>query len=846
MRSSTPSTSSANRFGTISRSSRSGSVRAALVILALAFPATLRAALPAPGLELLPRTPASHAIGEFAPLANPVFSDLPAASSLAYLYTFHHEEGTAAHHAALNTLGFTFAWSRLDARHDPDTDTYPDERARLYTVGRGFFFGNMLGFGASWTSGSGGRYDGYRSWTLGALLRPARWLSLGYAARDVNEPDFDGAPIARTDVFSATLRPLRHRIALSADLYHRAGSPWTDADLLYTLELVFPRDIGLYGSVDGDRTFSFGLRVPIDMQTPQGGPVIACEYHGAAPRGGGAWSGFGASITGGRYRAPLAAPREIVKVELSGDLGEVPTRRKLGEQQPVFFDALDAIAKAAEAPTVTALLLVIDSPRLGFARVQELRSEIAKFRETGGKVYAVLVAPGNAAYYLASAADRVYFNPAETFMLTGLSAQVYFLRELLDKIGIKFESVRKGRYKFFNEAFTSSVMSRDYRESLIDLLTNLNGQYAGGIASSRRMEPAAVENMFRRVMVSPPEALAAGFVDELLYPGQAEKDVVRRNGGHSRVVGYREFLGRERRQYQWGYVPQIAVIHVEGSIIRGKSGDGGMFSPDATGDDTYRRLLDEALSDNTVAGAVIRVNSGGGSAVASDLMRHYLMETKGRHRRPVVFSFGNTAASGGYYIACTGDGIFASPGTITGSIGVISGRPSLKRLYEKIGVNKETVKLDELADIFTEARDMTDREREIFQRTVDQIYERFTGVVTEGRKIDKARIPDVAEGRVWTGAQAKERKLVDEMGSLMRAVEHVRGLAGITGQYAVRHLPHRKVPLGAELFSLMDSRSGAVLPETIRKAVAGLRELELLYDRSEAALYLYPYRIVIE
>jgi protease-4 len=186
------------------------------------------------------------------------------------------------------------------------------------------------------------------------------------------------------------------------------------------------------------------------------------------------------------------------------------------------------------------------------------------------------------------------------------------------------------------------------------------------------------------------------------------------------------------------------------------------------------------------------------------------------------------------------------PGTLTGSIGVISGRPSFKRLYEKIGINKEAVKLDELADIFTEARDMTDREREIFQKNVDFIYERFTKVVREGRKIEAGKIPDVAEGRVWTGAQAKEKQLVDTMGSLMRAVEHVRGLAGITGEYAVRHLPHARLPLGAELFSMAGSDTGTALPESIRKAAAGLRELELLYDRKEAALYLFPYRIVIE
>jgi protease-4 len=788
----------------------------------------------------------SHAAGDFAPLANPVFSDLPAASSLAYLRTIYNGEGGAGHHAALTALGFTLSWSRLDTLYAPESDSYYDPGARFYSAGRGFFFGNTFGFGAIYTAGRGGLYNDYRSWTLGLLLRPSRWLSLGYVSRDINEPEVGGASVARSDVYSASLRPWRHHITLSADMTHAAGSPWGDAVFLYSLELVLARDIALHGAVDSDRNLSFGARIPLDLQAREGISALALNYHGASPRNGAALSGFGASITAGRYGRPVLVPREIVKIDLKGALGETPVRKVMGRQEPVYFDVLDAIARAGETPSVGAIILTIDNPRLGFARIQELREEILKFREGGKKVYAILVSSGNSSYYLASAADRVYFNPAETFMLTGLSAQVYFFRELLDKIGIKFESVRKGRYKFFNEVFTSRVMSRDYRDSLIDLLTSLNGQFTGGIAASRRMALPAIEEMFRRVMVSSDEALAAGFVDALMYPDPAERDIVQRTGRRSRVVAFREFISRERLQYRWGPVPEIAVIHVEGAIVRGSSEGRGPLSPDSTGDETYKKLLAEALSDQSVKGAVIRVNSGGGSAVASELMHHYLLETRGRFRKPVVFSFGDIAASGGYYIACTGDGIFAMPGTLTGSIGVISGRPSFKRLYEKIGINKEAVKLDELADIFTEARDMTDREREIFQKNVDFIYERFTKVVREGRKIEAGKIPDVAEGRVWTGAQAKEKQLVDTMGSLMRAVEHVRGLAGITGEYAVRHLPHARLPLGAELFSMAGSDTGTALPESIRKAAAGLRELELLYDRKEAALYLFPYRIVIE
>jgi len=516
----------------------------------------------------------------------------------------------------------------------------------------------------------------------------------------------------------------------------------------------------------------------------------------------------------------------------------------MGSQRPVFLDVLGAVTKAADSPGVRGIILTVDNPRLGFARIQELREELARFRATGRKVYAVLMSPGNGSYYLASGADRIYFNPGETFMLTGLSAQVYFFRELLDKIGIKFESVRRGRYKFFNEPFTSRFMSREYRDSLVELLTSLNDQFTGAIAEARRMDPASLEEMFRKVMVTAEEALAMGFVDALMYPGPSERDIIERE--RCRAVSLEEFLSREPATCQWGPVPEIAVIHVEGSIVRGSTEGRGPLSPDATGDETYRNLLTEAFSDPMVKGAVIRVNSGGGSAVASDLMLHYLNETKGKFKKPVVFSFGDIAASGGYYIACSGDRIFASPGTLTGSIGVISGRVSFQELYGKLGIKKETVKMADMADIFTEARDMTEKERAVFQKNVDAIYDRFTKIVAEGRKIEAAGIPSLAEGRVFTGTQAGGKKLVDTLGGVMRAVEHVRGLGGISGDYTLRHFPQIKVPLGAELFSLVGADTSASLPAAIRKAAAHIGETELLYSRKEAALYLFPYRIEIE
>jgi protease-4 len=237
---------------------------------------------------------------------------------------------------------------------------------------------------------------------------------------------------------------------------------------------------------------------------------------------------------------------------------------------------------------------------------------------------------------------------------------------------------------------------------------------------------------------------------------------------------------------------------------------------------------------------VIRINSGGGSAVASDLMWHYLYRLKKKYKKPVVISFGNIAASGGYYIACTGDKIFANRGTITGSIGVVSGKLSLKRLYEKLGINKDVIKMSEFADILSESKDLNPREREILMKSVGFIYRRFTDRVSEARGIAEGKIPDVAEGRVFTGNQAQGNRLVDNIGGLIASIEFAKKISGIRGICRIEHLPRKEG-------SLMDligfNPPDAALRRLIRPLLENFKWVGL---GDEAFLYLYPYRIEIE
>jgi protease-4 len=382
-------------------------------------------------------------------------------------------------------------------------------------------------------------------------------------------------------------------------------------------------------------------------------------------------------------------------------------------------------------------------------------------------------------------------------------------------------------------------MSEAHRENLTELLSDLNTQYLDDIGADRGLPRAAIESLFARGFLVPDEAKSGRFVDEVAYPSELEKRLVNDGPGVKRILRMEEYIARKRRLVDWGPVPAIAVVHVTGSIIRGEERRSGLIGPNATGDESFRKMLEQVFGDTSVRAVVIRVNSGGGSATASDFMWHALLEMKKKYNKPLVFSFGNIAASGGYYIACTGDKIFSGGGTVTGSIGVVMGKVNLGKLYATLGVNKDVIKMSEFADIFDESRELSTRERELLQKAVDFTYRGFTEKVSKGRGISKENIPGVAEGRVFAGSRAKERALVDSIGGLVAAIEYAKGMAGVERRCRVLHLPSRRSSV-VEMLGSATAGDALAAIEPIRNA------LQNLYHGDEAWLFLYPYRIEIK
>lgn len=785
----------------------------------------------------LPRYSAAYAGIPATSLANPVFPDIAGETSLTYRLLYGRGQEGKDHLVMLDAAGFSFGYAWLEELYDDRTASFVPAGARYYHVSKGLFLRDTIGFGlgCDFIRGGRDRYDHYTGWTLGFLLRPARFLSLGYVLKDFNSPKAAGETVRRREVYALAIRPypFMDNLTLSCDAERTAGEKFGDSRLLFMADLRLMNDISLFAGADKDRNFSFGIIMPFGMPTDRGGAMVL-DYYGSAGRGARPMA-FGITFTNMMYSSPLFPAKRHLILDVKGEINSLEAEPLFDEKRPCFFDLLNAVKSAGSDESIAGIILKIDTFSLGFSQVQELREEIRSFRMKGKKAHAILTAPGNKEYYLAASCDKIYFVPNSTFTLTGLVAEVYFFKRIMDKIGVKVESVKKGAYKSFNEPFTREHMSEEYRENLTSLLEDLNEQYLGDIARDRGIGRDRIEELFRRGFLTPAGAREAGYVDYLEYPEEAMNQVM---GRFLSEIDLRDYIREKKRIGEWGPDPEIAVIHVLGSIVKGGSRGMGFFS-EAIGEEDYRRMLQRAFGDPQVKAIIIRINSGGGSAVASDMMWHSLLVLKKKYPKPVVFSFGNMAASGGYYIACTGDRIFASPGTVTGSIGVVSGKLSLKRLYEILGIGKDVVKMSEFADIFSEARDMSKKERDLIQQGVDYVYQQFTEKVMESRGMGKEKIPGVAEGRIFSGKQGAKNGLVDNLGGLVASIEYAKGLARLKGRISIRQFPEKRAPL----LDLLGVDPG-------EERLAGrLRPLLEHFDwmafRDESTLYYFPFRIII-
>lgn len=492
-------------------------------------------------------------------------------------------------------------------------------------------------------------------------------------------------------------------------------------------------------------------------------------------------------------RTPSVPDRFVLVVRLQGAMPEVsstslPFPGLEGQMPLTVVELYRVLRNAAQDSRVAGVFLVPAGAQAGWGKMQELREGIAAVRAAKKPVYAWLQSPGMRDYYLAAGADKVFAGQEDLIDVKGLSLEATYFKGSLDKLGVRVEIEHAGRYKDAGDTFTRTGMSPETRESLDALLDGIYGRILSAVAEGRGKSVEEVRSIVDQGPFVAPRAQAAGLLDGLMYEREARESLTKAAGVEKdAVVTARRYLGALPR----GKGKRVAVLVAQGDILRVSSG-GFLAEEQAITPRAMGRMIRAIREDNSISGVILRVDSPGGDAVASD---EILSELKAlSSKKPLVISMSDVAASGGYYIAMTGDPVLAYPDTVTGSIGVIYGKVNIQGLYDKLGISTEILKRGANADIDSAVKPLTPDSRRKLREGVEFIYDGFLKRVAEGRKRPVEEIAPVAEGRVWLGADARERGLVDDLGGLTLAVDKIREKAGLGSDEAVRLVvfPERK------------------------------------------------------
>ena len=676
-----------------------------------------------------------------------------------------------------NALYLSGGWAPLSLGAGFDWINGTDSTGAPVSYRRGSLGGalrlGLLSLGTVYRGFSGISED-LSTWDFGALARPTRWLSLGAALLDSTRP----GNLPRRWVVSAAVRPLGERLDLAADLRWQDPTGFDTKDWLFTARARFLPGltvIGQLGVLSGSQVSGlFGLQFDLGHLGVTYAPTFAP---------GGAYDAWSLRASTERWPSvrlpvPFAAEIDLKKALSHPPPGTLTLFFGSSARDPLV-ETVETLRRLARDPSTKAVVLRSGGLPLGLARAEELRAAIENLRVSGKSVIFYLESGGDLEYSVALAADRIYTAPQAVLLVNGFAATALFAAAGLDKLGVKAEFFRVGAYKNAPDLFTRTGMSREQREVESSLLDDLYGRYVKRISNARHLDEGKVKSLLDEGILQPGEAVKAGLIDGLAYPDQLEEEAGKLLG--TKVSLWKVGTGvPAQRQVRWGSLPRIAVVRVVGNITRGEGGRGPFGAVRVAGSDAIVRRIRRAADDPRVSAIVVRIDSPGGDGTASDLIWRELVRARKEKRKPVIASMGDVAASGGYYVAAGADAIFAEPATITGSIGVFIGHFDAEELLSKLGLHLETVKRGESADLFTPNRKLTDRERSMLEGWVKSFYGEFVSRVAEARGLSVQEVDKVAQGRVWTGSQALERRLVDRLGGFEDALAEAKRRSGLS------------------------------------------------------------------
>jgi len=684
-----------------------------------------------------------------------------------------------------------------------------------------------VGLTVSWAFIDGG--TNFLAYDAGLSWRPQPWFGISAAAQNVGGPDPAGAARPRTAAGIA-VRPFGDLAILGAEFARTFTTTPSvdpiDRDVLSANLRVRPIE-GLFvrGGVNtelldtrigpvtvgaGIELYLGGVGVGGHLATDQDGDTVSTGWIGTDEPG----------------ESLVRRGRRVNALELEGSTAYTAPFALFSENSPTWLETLELLRDAEEDPGLRGLVLTLDDTAMSFAQYRELRTRVERLEEADKRVLVYLPSgAGNGAVLVASAASFIALHPAAHLELVGVSVELTHLRGLLDIVGVAPQFVRRGQYKSGPETYTHPEPSAANLEMQGVLLDDLFGALVTGIATGRGVEEDTVRQWIDGGPYASQEALDAGIVDALLYPDQLSDALERIHGGS---VAGSNLLSKPRPHSAWEDPKQLAIVYIDAPIVRGSSSNGGLFSGRRAGSDSIVRALERADGDPQVRAVVIRVDSPGGSSLASDEIARAVQRVS-EGGKPVVVSMGGVAASGGYYVSAGADAIWAEPETVTGSIGVFAGKFSASGLQKALGVHTTQLQRGRNAGMNSLSRPWDEAQRDRMQALIDHTYAQFKERVAHGRDMEPSAVEAVARGRVWSGQRAAELGLVDHIGGFQEAIADARQRAGIPPTAKVGLVTYTRS--GSLFDGLVPSLIQSVAAARKRHADAQLEPLSSALDR---------------
>ena len=542
-------------------------------------------------------------------------------------------------------------------------------------------------------------------------------------------------------------------------------------------------------------------------------------------------------------KQPTIAPNAVLVLALSGDLPEaapveVPLPFLETQSAPTVRDLWVSLRQAATDNRIKALVLQPRGLVTGWGKLEELRQQITDFKKSGKPVYALLQGPGSREYYLATVADRIFLSPDDMLNVKGFRLEELYFKNSLDKLGITVQVDHIGRYKDAGDIFTRTNMSPETRDVLNQVLDQLYGDFCSTVARSRHKSSDDVKSLIDMGPFLAAQAKATGLVDELGYEDEVYSELKRKTGiGDLNKVNIKTYFRAVPAKGD-----RIALLVGEGDIVSGEPDDAfGNQTMISSGG--FAKTIRQVRNDRSIKGVILRVDSPGGDAVASDEILHELKLLSSA--KPLVISMSDVAASGGYFISMTGDSVISYPNTITGSIGVLYVRPTFRGLFDKLGIQSEMLTRGKLADMDSALVPLSDAARQKLHDSIEATYRSFVTKVATARRKTYDQIDPIAQGRVWMGAQARQNGLVDDLGGLDTAIAMVRRKANLSagGQTNLVMFPPRRSLLEVLTNTSADGIAETIAGTKLREKLPVLPSPALLKG---GVLRMLPYRLTVQ